>query len=205
MPSSFGKLRAPRRSCQLRLLLTLTGSRRLRLLLSAMAAANVSMPIFAPGSFPPETPFYYSPTAEAIPGLHVHDHMLSVFAPIVTYWVFSGIFELLDLSNAAWVARHRLHESAEVKSRNLVSRGAVLRAVLFQQLIQVALAFWWMEDRGSAHPQADMFALAEIMRNVLARLAGQGAAYTAMKAAGPGAVWAMYWWIIPTLQLFVAM
>ena len=171
-----------------------------------MAAANVTFPLFAPDSFSPATPFYYSPTAEAIPGLHVSDYALAVWAPIVVHWIVAGIFELLDHSTAPWIEKYRLHESAEVKSRNLVSRGAVLRAVLFQQFIQVSLAYWWMDDRGPApDPQGDMFVLAENIRGVLSRLVGQGAAYTAMKAAGPEFVWAMYWWIIPIFQFFLAM
>ncbi|VDC08014.1 unnamed protein product [Peniophora sp. CBMAI 1063] len=171
-----------------------------------MAALNASAPIFMPDSFSPVTPFYFSPSEEAIPGLHISDYVLAVWAPIIVHWLVAGIFEALDHSTSPWVERYRLHESVEVKSRNLVSRGAVLRAVLFQQFIQVSLAYWWMDDRGPApDPQMDMSVLAENMYGVLSRLIGQGAAYTAMKAAGPESVWAMYWWIIPVSQFFLAM
>jgi sphinganine C4-monooxygenase len=167
-------------------------------------ASNVTVGLFPPGSFSPKTPLYYSDALEFLPG--VSDHILATFAPIVAYWLVSGFFHALDCSSATLIARYRIHESPEVLSRNRVTRGAVLRAVLFQQVVQVTLAYFWMDSTPhDIRPQDEMSALADSMRAVLGRLVGHGAAYTIMKAGGPGMVWATYWWLIPVVQFFIAM
>jgi len=65
--------------------------------------------------------------------LELSDEVLLTVIPIIAYWVFSGIYELLGRSN-----RHRLHPKAEEDKKNLVSKGTVLKGMLRQQAIQIA-------------------------------------------------------------------
>ncbi|KAH9981970.1 fatty acid hydroxylase superfamily-domain-containing protein [Russula compacta] len=89
-------------------------------------------------------PIYYSPAPSLLSSLS--DPLLAVLAPLPAYWLTSGLFHLLDLSDWRWLARYRIHDSAEVASRNRVSRLQVLRAVLLQQAIQTALGFVWVSE-----------------------------------------------------------
>ncbi|KAI0028130.1 sphingosine hydroxylase [Vararia minispora EC-137] len=167
-------------------------------------AVNITDVLFPPSAFSSKTPFYFSAAPEYIPG--ISDHYLSIFAPIVIHWAVAGFFHALDCSEADWIVRHRIHESAEVKSRNRVSRLEVLRAVIFQQVVQMSLAYFWMDSAPHhVEPRAEMSILAGRMYLALGKLVGQGAAYAFMKAGGPDMVWAMYWWIIPVVQFFIAM
>lgn len=69
-------------------------------------------------------------------GIEVSDEVLSTFVPIVVYWVFSGIYEVLTYC----MEGSRLHPKSE-EEKNIASRGQVLKGVLLQQLIQVIVVF----------------------------------------------------------------
>jgi sphinganine C4-monooxygenase len=54
---------------------------------------------------------------------------------VLTLGCHPGFFHFLDLSSAPWLVRRRIHDLAEVATRNRVSRAQVLRAVILQQVI----------------------------------------------------------------------
>ncbi|KAN0105306.1 Fatty acid hydroxylase superfamily domain containing protein [Russula decolorans] len=144
-------------------------------------------------------PFYYSSAPSLLPALS--DSLLTVLAPVPAYWLTAAFFQILDLSNAPWLLRHRIHDSAEVASRNRASRLQVFRAVVLQQVIQTALAIVWLSE----HPaRADH---AEAMRSIaraLVALSPLGAFDSAAMAVAPLA-YVLYWWAIPAARLLLAM
>ncbi|KAI1637206.1 fatty acid hydroxylase superfamily-domain-containing protein [Biscogniauxia mediterranea] len=67
------------------------------------------------------------------------DFYLSIFAPIVAYWVVSTFFHIIDVYDL--LPQYRLHTPAEIAQRNRATRYEVLRDVIIQQIIQVVMAF----------------------------------------------------------------
>lgn len=154
----------------------------------------------------PRTPFYHTDRVDLLPGLS--DHALALAAPLVAYWALSLLFHLFDVSGWRWLDRYRIHESAEVKSRNLVGRGEVLRAVVFQQVVQTVLGWWWIEERPHllavehAHRAA---ALAPTVHTWVCRLLGERAGKSVLANQEGDLVYFMYWWGIPIAQFLFAM
>lgn len=68
-------------------------------------------------------------------GFEVSDELLGSFVPILVYWVYSGIYVPLgSLEN------YRLHSKKDEDDKNLVSKGAVVKGVLLQQVVQAVVA-----------------------------------------------------------------
>ncbi|RWR90942.1 CAAX amino terminal protease family protein isoform 1 [Cinnamomum micranthum f. kanehirae] len=63
------------------------------------------------------------------------DELLGTFAPILVYWVYSGIYVLLSPFE-----NYRLHPKKDEHVKNLVSKRTVVRGVLLQQALQAAVA-----------------------------------------------------------------
>jgi sphinganine C4-monooxygenase len=139
-------------------------------------------------------PLYYSPAPSLLSSLP--DPLLTVFAPVLAYWLTAGFFHILDSSNWAWLLRYRIHDSAEVASRNRASPLSVFFAVLFQQALQTILGILWISE---APERADH---ATAIRNIAHVLASPLGIFDA--AAAPLA-YLLYWWLIPAAQLIVAM
>ena len=68
--------------------------------------------------------------------LGVSDEILGTFVPLVVYWIYSGIYVVLGL----FAENYRLHSKQEEDEKNLVSKGAVVKGVLLQQLVQAVVA-----------------------------------------------------------------
>ena len=60
-------------------------------------------------------------------------------APVAVYWVYAGIYEAL-LRHTTVLDRYRLHSRREEETKNIASRKDVVRGVLLQQAIQVAIS-----------------------------------------------------------------
>jgi sphinganine C4-monooxygenase len=139
-------------------------------------------------------PIYYSPAPSLLTSLS--DPTLTVIAPVIAYWVTSGVFHILDSSNWAWLNYYRIHDSVEVASRNRASRVAVLLAVLFQQLIQTVLGLLWVSEVSERADHATaMRSIAHTLVSSLGLFDETAAQYAYL----------LYWWLIPAAQLFVAM
>lgn len=66
---------------------------------------------------------------------YVSDEAMGTFAPVVVYWLYAGFYQLLPpLDN------YRLHTRKEEEERNLVPLRSVVKGVLLNQLVQVAVA-----------------------------------------------------------------
>lgn len=141
-------------------------------------------------------PIYYSSAPSLLTSLS--DPLLAVLAPVPAYWLTSAFFQLLDLSSAPWLVRRRIHDSAEVASRNRASRSEVFRAVILQQVIQTALAIVWVSE----HPGRDDHVTA--MRSIARTLTFFGLVDNAVVGVAPLA-YLLYWWVIPAVRLLFAM
>ncbi|XP_059655862.1 sphinganine C4-monooxygenase 1-like [Cornus florida] len=65
----------------------------------------------------------------------VSDEVVGTFAPILVYWVYSGICILFgSLEN------YRLHSKKDEDEKNLVSKTTVVKGVLLQQFVQAIVA-----------------------------------------------------------------
>ncbi|KAK8124874.1 uncharacterized protein PG998_000633 [Apiospora kogelbergensis] len=94
-------------------------------------AANVTLP----EALPPLPTYELTEVSSLIPG--VDDFYVSLMAPVVAYWIVSGIFHFIDVFDL--FPQYRLHTPAEITSRNRASRYEVFRDVILQQIIQMGV------------------------------------------------------------------
>ena len=134
------------------------------------------------------------------------DEMLSLVAPVVLYWAYSLFFHVLDCIDAPWINKYRIHDSAEVKARNLVSRWSCFFWVLLQQAVQTAFGLVWLD--ASDQPQTVLTNVSSI-RNGVTYVANlfldETTALRLLRSYGPATVWFAYWYAIPVAQLPFAM
>lgn len=92
----------------------------------------------------------------------VSDEHLGTVAPIVVYWVYSGIYVLLgSLDN------YRLHSRKDEDEKNLVSKSTVVKGVLLQQTVQAIVALILFAVTGDSNDAA------EVPNTSLLKIAGQ--------------------------------
>jgi len=65
----------------------------------------------------------------------VSDELIGTIAPILVYWVYSGIYLLMGDFD-----KYRLHSKKDEDTKNLVTKGTVVKGVLLQQTIQAVVA-----------------------------------------------------------------
>lgn len=66
---------------------------------------------------------------------YVSDEFMGTFAPIIIYWLYAGLYQLLPRLD-----EYRLHTRKEEEQKNLVTLPTVVKGVLLQQLVQAAVA-----------------------------------------------------------------
>jgi len=146
-------------------------------------------------------PFYYSSKPTLIDG--VSDLYLELAAPVAAYWALSLFFHILDFSGWKWLNRYRIHESAEVQTRNRVTRLEVVALVFVQQVLQTTLGLMMLSDDPGEKTAAHGTEIAAI----------QGLIYPLLRAIGRenqsalvgDVAWYIYWWAIPAAQFLFAM
>ncbi|CAL1714855.1 unnamed protein product [Somion occarium] len=151
-------------------------------------------------------PVYYNPHPDLLSS--IPDHLLALAAPVIAYWALSLVFHVFDVSDWRWLDKYRIHESAEVKTRNLVTRWQVIRAVIFQHIVQTVVGLWWVEEK-LAGDQVDHVA---VMSNMLPGLhslvrvvVGEPTAARMLEKHAHEILYAVYWWAIPTAKFFLGM
>ncbi|KAL1925787.1 uncharacterized protein VTP21DRAFT_670 [Calcarisporiella thermophila] len=137
----------------------------------------------------------------------ISDSLLSVFLPVVAYWVYSLMYELLDYCNFSFLEPFRIHTPEELK-KNRVSKGKVVWWVFLQQVLQAMLALALtsgVEETGVNQGATLAWHQAWIAKSV--GTLGMEAYLTSM-LNGPAveqlARW-MYWYVEPAVRFFVAM
>ena len=68
--------------------------------------------------------------------LEISDELLGIFMPILVYWIYSGMYVILESFE-----KYKLHSKKEEEEKNLVSRMTVIKAVLLQQTFQAIVNF----------------------------------------------------------------
>lgn len=75
--------------------------------------------------------YYLSPVPPLLP--FISDEYLSLILPIILYWAYGIFFHWLDTNN--YLSKYRLHSTAELESRNRISKTQVISYVLFYQAL----------------------------------------------------------------------
>lgn len=160
-----------------------------------------------------QTPFYFQPQPSVVPG--ISDKYLSLALPIIIYWVASLFYHALDTLQLPFTEKYRLHESEEVTKRNRVGVTRVIVMVVVQQIIQTVFGVLLLDDDSvgleqtfADHP-AKILDIAAFLRSTTTELLGVSLepATTKLLFASQDALsaaWWLYWWGIPTAQLWFA-
>jgi sphinganine C4-monooxygenase len=142
----------------------------------------------------------------------ISDKHLSLFAPIFLYWALSLAFYAIDLAQFPYFERLRIHESPEVLARNKATVLDVVKAVVFQQVVQTALGLCWLESEEDILRREvymdhldEMSKLAPVVGRLLVLLLGQRTADNVIQSHGKDVVQWVYWWGIPAVQLLFAL
>lgn len=155
---------------------------------------------------PKNVPFYHTDRPSIVPG--IPDYLLALAAPIIGYWSLSLVFHALDISGWQWLEKYRIHESAEVKSRNLATRTEVVRAVLLQQAIQTMLGLVWVTEDAYTRPgnwRGGMEDVGVVLVGVVRTVLGKEMGGQVLQTKGADMVYFLYWWAIPIAQFCFAM
>ena len=67
------------------------------------------------------------------------EELVVTLAPVTVYWLYAGIYEAL-LARTAVLDKYRLHSRRDEETKNIASRKDVIKGVLLQQAIQVAIS-----------------------------------------------------------------
>jgi sphinganine C4-monooxygenase len=110
-------------------------------------------------------------------------------------------FHYLDSSEWKWLDKYRIHESAEIQSKNLVSRSQVIWAVIFQQVVQTVLGIFWLSDHHDGDHVQHMHGMASFLAPIFVQILGREWAGKLLRSVS----YSLYWWVIPTVQLLSAM
>lgn len=150
----------------------------------------------------PSYPFYYVPRDNLFS--FASDKVVGMAAPTIAYWVLSLTFYALDVLQLPYFESKRIHESEEVISRNKVTVPQVIKAVLWQQLVQTLLGLWWLSDgqHGVNDHVKSMSSLAPKVATGLFVLLGNRTGEAVLLSHGEAIVRWVYWWGIPLVQLW---
>ncbi|KAG1723730.1 fatty acid hydroxylase superfamily-domain-containing protein [Suillus paluster] len=177
---------------------------------SSSTATNSTCPSFVTGEtvcLPPiKIPFYFSLRQNLFDG--IPDIYVSLATPVFVYWFMSLIFHCLDISRWKWLHKYRIHESEEVKSRNLVTPREVAWAVILQQITQTVLGLAWLAESPEisvAQCQSEMEHLGRTLVSIVLCILGEETGLKFLELRGPEMTHWLYWWGIPAAQILFAM
>ena len=93
------------------------------------------------------------PVAQLVPWLS--DFHLSLLLPVAAYWLVSLFFWYIERKD--YWRQYRIHTPEEMKQRNRVTVGEVLRSILLQQAVQTALGLClgYLTDAGDFQGRDD--------------------------------------------------
>ena len=149
-------------------------------------------------------PWYYNPNPQLWSVMS--DHWVSLLAPVAAFWLFTSFFEILDRGDWEWLQKYKLHKDPEAISRNRVTKKQVIAADIVQEVMQVALGYFWMDTTTKAGGPISMHiphmeALAPIILRSLEALFGRRLAAFLWLHKAQELVYYVYWWAIPFAQL----
>lgn len=151
---------------------------------------------------PVQYPIYHIQRPTIIHGFK--DSYLALLTPVAAYWAYSLFFYILDSDIFQWPSKYRIHESEEVKSKNLASPRDVFFAVILQHVVQTALGVFWLEDSVSPNHPREMRRLSTQLCWFTIKILGEKRANTVLRLVGPQLIPWLYWWGIPIIQFLFA-
>ncbi|KAL4063191.1 hypothetical protein V8B97DRAFT_2109426 [Scleroderma yunnanense] len=92
----------------------------------------------------PVLPFYFIARQNLVGD--ISDTTLALMCPVIAFWMFSVFFDLLDNSGWRFFEQYRIHESNEIKSRNLATKSEVVINVIAGYLIQTIVGIIYLND-----------------------------------------------------------
>lgn len=155
---------------------------------------------------PMKIPFYFAVRQDLLDG--IPDTYLALAAPVLAYWLLSLVFHCLDISGWQWLDKYRIHESEEVKSKNLATPGEVAWAVVCQHITQTVLGFAWLSESSEisvARCQSEMENLGRTLVSVVRHVMGEERGLKFLELWGPEMTHWLYWWGIPAVQILFAL
>ncbi|KAF8522446.1 sphingosine hydroxylase [Hysterangium stoloniferum] len=156
---------------------------------------------------PLQYPWYHVHRESVFPG--ISDSLASLLGNVIAYWVVSLSYHVLDISGWKWLEKYRIQESDEVTSRNLVTKGRVVREVAFQQFLQTTFGYIWLnsvsESVNFRNHAADLRQLSGTVSRFALPLLGEERAQLLLSAYGPRITYGLYWWAIPITQFIIAL
>ncbi|OAX35447.1 hypothetical protein K503DRAFT_697028 [Rhizopogon vinicolor AM-OR11-026] len=171
---------------------------------------STTCPTFAIGEtvcLPPiQIPFYFVVRQNLLDG--IPDTYVALAAPVLAYWIVSLTFYCLDISGWRWLDKYRIHDSEEVKSRNLATPGEVVRAVVVQHITQTALGLAWLsepQEISVARCQSEMEVLGRTLVSVVRHVIGEERGLKFLEIWGPEITHWLYWWGIPVARILFAL
>uniref|UniRef100_A0A453R642 aldehyde oxygenase (deformylating) n=7 Tax=Triticinae TaxID=1648030 RepID=A0A453R642_AEGTS len=91
----------------------------------------------------------------------VSDELLGTFVPIAVYWLYSGLYIVMDRME---IDDYRLHPKGEDEVKNVVSKWTVVKGVLVQQGFQIAVSLLLFtiigDDSGTVRKQPPALVIA---------------------------------------------
>ena len=148
--------------------------------------------------------FYHTSKPTVFEGMT--DEVLALVSPFVAYWAYSIFFVALDSIEAPWIHRYRIHESAEVTSRNRVTKLGCFLWVLLQQVIQTVLGLYWMDTTESTPAfLTDIEGIRNLVVYVAQTILGETTSNWFLLSYGASSVRFIYWCGYPIAQLVFAM
>ena len=155
-------------------------------------------------------PIYYTNRPSLLS--FISDKYLALAGPILIYWVVALGFHTLDTAKIPYFEAKRLHESPEVLSRNKATVLEVLKAVFWQQVIQIIMALVALDDdetiakreNGRGH-LGEMERIAPWVADVTLVVLGRRSGEDLLRRHGESMVRWVYWWGIPAAQMFFAL
>ncbi|KIJ61981.1 hypothetical protein HYDPIDRAFT_115123 [Hydnomerulius pinastri MD-312] len=173
-------------------------------------AMNSTCPAFVDGEnicLPPlKVPFYFAMRQNLLDG--IPDTILALAAPVITYWVMSIFFHCLDISGWHWLEKYRIHESAEIKSRNRATRSDVIWAVVLQHILQTGLGYYWLSEPphiSVSRCMVEMEAVGKTLVRLVRWAAGPEAGEYFLELRGAEMTHWLYWWGIPAAQVLFSL
>jgi sphinganine C4-monooxygenase len=154
-------------------------------------------------------PFYYSSSPQVLS--FVSDKTLSLFLPIICYWLFSLFFIALDYLSPRYpyLMKHKIHTEPDPNPNNLVGHAEVVSKVLLQQALQVVVSLLAVKDGDIGFWPADhrkgMQLIQPYLLKAMQLVLGTKTGFHVFSDHRERLLSFTYWWGIPVLQFFLAM
>ncbi|CAG8460859.1 17375_t:CDS:2 [Acaulospora morrowiae] len=132
------------------------------------------------------------------------DKHLSLLAPVIVYWLYSGMYHLISVYKVPLFDKYRIQNSKETETMNKVSLGEVIKAVLVQQFIQTLLGLTvaYLEGEDILPDDAvEMFHIGQTLKFCATKIY----LWQTIEPYHDVMVEATYWYIMPILKFALAM